>query len=245
MEKQTTGEKIRLDKMLGNLGIGTRKEIKALVRTGVVTVNGQIVKDSSVHVLVPQDLVEIEGTPLNYRKFVYLMLHKPPGVVSATHDNRDETVVDLLDEEYWPFEVFPVGRLDKDTEGLLLLTNDGQLAHNLLSPKKHVMKTYYAKINGEVTSKDIAAFAGGVVLEDGYKTLPAQLEILESGPVSEVKVSIQEGKFHQIKRMFLAVHKEVTYLKRLTMGTLELDPNLALGAYRELTETELNALRQG
>lgn len=243
MEKKITGEKIRLDKMLGNLGIGTRKEIKALVRTGVVTVNGEIVKDSSSHVMVPQDVVEIEGTSLNYRKFVYLMMHKPAGVVSATRDNRDETVVDLLDEEYWPFEVFPVGRLDKDTEGLLLLTNDGQLAHNLLSPKKHVMKTYYAKINGEVTQKDVTAFGAGVVLEDGYKTLPAQLEILASGSVSEVKISIQEGKFHQIKRMFIAVDKEVTYLKRLTMGTLELDPTLPLGEYRELTEEELTRLQ--
>lgn len=235
-------EKIRLDKMLGNLGIGTRKEIKAMVRKGMVTVNGELVKDSSVHVMVPEDAVEVEGTPVNYRKFVYIMMNKPPGVISATYDKHDETVVDLLDEEYLPFEVFPVGRLDKDTEGLLLLTNDGQLAHNLLAPRKHVTKTYFAKILGQVTQEDVTAFEAGVLLDDGYKTLPAELHILSSRPVSEVEVSIREGKFHQIKRMFVAVGKEVIYLKRLSMGSLQLDPDLELGEYRELTEDELAAL---
>ena len=171
------------------------------------------------------------------------MMHKPQGVISATEDNRDQTVVDLLDEEYLPFSVFPVGRLDKDTEGLLLLTNDGKLAHNLLSPKKNVPKTYYAKVLGTVTKSDIESFKEGVFIEEDYKTLPAELNILKSDEISEIELTIYEGKFHQVKRMFEAVDKTVVYLKRLSMGTLNLDPSLPLGEYRELTEEELESLQ--
>ena len=171
-------------------------------------------------------------------------MNKPPGVISATEDKHDQTVIDLLDPFAQHFEPFPVGRLDKDTEGLLLITNDGTLTHNLLSPKKHVPKWYYAKIDGVVTEEDIAAFKLGVTLEDGYHTKPGELIILQSGEQSEIELMIQEGKFHQVKRMFEAVGKKVTYLKRLSMGSLKLDPELELGDYRQLTKEELEGLMQ-
>ena len=169
-------------------------------------------------------------------------MHKPQGIISATEDKFDRTVIDLLDPLDQHFEPFPVGRLDKDTEGLLLITNDGQLAHNLLSPKKHVPKWYYAKIDGVVTEADIEAFKQGVTLDDGYHTKPGELKILASGEQSEIELMIQEGKFHQVKRMFEAVGKKVTYLKRLSMGSLTLDPELPIGEYRALTEEELQGL---
>lgn len=171
------------------------------------------------------------------------MMNKPPGVISATEDLRDETVIDLLEPLHQHFQPFPVGRLDKDTEGLLLLTNDGVLAHNLLSPKKHVPKVYYAQIEGVVTEEDAEKFANGVELDDGYVTKPGKLVILKSAQQSEIELTIQEGKFHQVKRMFEAVGKRVTYLKRISMGSLTLDENLALGEYRELTTEELNGLQ--
>ncbi|MGM0524085.1 MAG: 16S rRNA pseudouridine(516) synthase, partial [Bacillota bacterium] len=177
-------------------------------------------------------------------EFVYFMLNKPPGVVSATEDMRDETVIDLLELADQVRSPFPVGRLDKDTEGLLLLTNDGKLAHQLLSPKKDVGKRYYATVSGNVTEADITTFKQGVILDDGYQTKPADLIILESDETSEIELVISEGKFHQVKRMFEAVGKQVVYLKRLKMGELELDPSLELGEYRELTEEELAYLRE-
>lgn len=235
---------MRLDKLLANSGFGTRKEVKKLLKTGVVKVDGKVVKDAKVHVEPEEQEVTVLDDVVEYREFIYLMMHKPPGFLSATEDHRQETVVDILQEEDKIFEPFPVGRLDKDTEGFLLLTNDGQLAHQLLSPKKHVPKTYYAKIDGEVTEADIAAFREGVTLDDGYETLPAELKILSAGPQSEIEVTIVEGKFHQVKRMFQAVGKTVTYLKRLSMGPLELDPDLELGEYRELTDEELELLKE-
>ncbi|WP_404444647.1 rRNA pseudouridine synthase [Sutcliffiella horikoshii] len=235
---------MRLDKMLANSGFGTRKEVKKLLKTGVVKVDGNVVKDAKQHVDVEVQEVTVHDDIVEYREFIYLMMHKPPGLLSATEDHRQETVVDILQEEDKIFEPFPVGRLDKDTEGLLLLTNDGQLAHQLLSPKKHVPKTYYAKIDGEVTEDDVKAFQQGVTLDDGYETLPAELKILETGPESQIEITIVEGKFHQVKRMFQAVGKTVTYLKRLSMGELKLDEELELGEYRELTEEELELLQQ-
>lgn len=171
------------------------------------------------------------------------MLNKPKGVITATEDRRLRTVLDLIDEEYLRFIPSPVGRLDKDTEGLLLLTNDGMLNHNLTSPRKHVDKEYYAEILGKVGIKDIEAFNEGVVLDDGYKTMPAELKILEAAPVSKVIVKIKEGKFHQVKRMFEAVDKKVIYLKRLSMGNLKLDEGLRPGEYRELTNQEVEDLK--
>lgn len=238
----------RLDKILAHVGIGTRSELKRLAKEGAIYVNGVKVKDSGMQVNPSADHITVNGEVVSYREFVYLMMNKPQGVVSATEDNRDRTVVELLDEAYAPFEVFPVGRLDKDTEGFLLLTNDGKLAHNLLSPRKHVPKTYFAKVEWEVTEADREAFAQGVTLDDGYETLPGILKILTTGSElqgipSEIELTIMEGKFHQVKRMFQAVGKQVVFLKRMSMGPLLLDPALALGEVRELREEELLALR--
>lgn len=234
--------KIRLDKMIANMGLGTRKEIKQLIKKNQVTINGEAIKDSSIQIDPEIDEVFVLGERLEYKEYFYIMLNKPQGVVSATEDRKDTTVIELLEEKFQRLELFPVGRLDKDTEGLLLLTNDGQLAHRLLSPKKHVTKTYYAKIDGQVTEEDTNAFSEGIILDDGYRTLPAKLEILKTQSTSEVLVTIYEGKFHQVKRMFEAVGKKVIYLKRLSMGELILDEELALGDYRELTQEELNLL---
>jgi len=233
----------RLDKILSNLGYGTRKEIKQLVRDGAVKVDGKEVNDSGLHVDPNQSVIEINGEVLNYREFIYVMMNKPAGVISATYDSRLKTVVDILPDEFRHFDLFPAGRLDIDTEGLLLMTNDGQLAHELLSPKKHVPKKYYALIAGNVTEEDKRKFSEGVVLDDGYKTLPADMTILRSGERSEVELVICEGKFHQVKRMFEAVGKKVKYLRRIEMGGLKLDESLEPGECRELTEEELRLLK--
>lgn len=234
---------MRLDKLLANMGYGSRKEVKQLLKDKAVRVDGVIVKDSALKVEPDKQVVEVYGERVEYVEFIYLMMNKPPGVISTTEDKYDQTVIDLLDPLAQHFEPFPVGRLDKDTEGLLLITNDGQLAHNLLSPKKHVPKTYYADIEGVVTEKDVEAMRSGVTLDDGYETKPGELVILESGPMSKIELTIQEGKFHQVKRMFEAVGKKVVYLKRLSMGSLQLDEELELGDYRELTAEELVALK--
>ena len=236
-------EQQRLDKILVNSGFGSRREIKLLVRSGKVIVNDSVIKDSSVHIDPNNDNSVVCGQKIHYREFIYLMMNKPDGVVSATEDNKFQTVVDLVPEEYAHFNVFPVGRLDRDTEGLLILTNDGQLAHDLLSPKKHVPKTYYADIQGEVNEMDIKAFREGVVLDDGYQTLPAHLVVLESGEQSKIELTIVEGKFHQVKRMFESVGKKVVYLKRIKMGQVSLDNELELGECRELTGEELEELK--
>lgn len=233
---------MRIDKMLSNLGYGSRKEVKLLLKNGVVQLNGNIVKDAKQHVNPEEDIVVINGEPVEYKEFIYLMMNKPPGVISATEDSQHETVIDILEMEDVVFSPFPVGRLDKDTAGLLLLTNDGQLSHRLLSPKKHVPKTYFAVIDREVTEGDIVSFKEGVMLDDGYETKPAHLKIIKSGLPSEIELTITEGKFHQVKRMFEAVGKNVIYLKRLSMGPLLLDESLQLGEYRELTDEELQLL---
>ena len=234
----------RLDKVLSNLGYGSRKEIKEVLKQGKVEVDGKLAKDSAMKVDPEKSIIKVEGEEINYREYIYIMLNKPQGVVSATFDNHDETVIDLLDYEYAVFKPFPVGRLDKDTEGLLIITNDGELNHRLTSPKWHVDKVYYAEIDKMVDEKDIIAFEKGITLDDGYKCLPAKLEIIsasENG--SEIYVTIQEGKFHQVKRMFESVDKSVVYLRRISMGSLNLDEDLEEGQYRELTEEELNSLK--
>nr|WP_096156860.1 MULTISPECIES: pseudouridine synthase [Bacillus] len=232
-----------MDKLLANSGYGTRKEVKKLLKSGVVKVDGKVEKDAKKHVEPDTQNVEVHGEIVEYKEFIYLMMNKPPGILSATEDRSQQTVVDILEEKDQLFSPFPVGRLDKDTEGLLLLTNDGQLSHSLLSPKKHVPKTYYAVILGEVTNEDIIAFKNGVTLDDGYLTMPADLTILSSGNQSEIELVIKEGKFHQVKRMFESVGKKVTYLKRIQMGDLPLDETLELGEYRELTDEEVEVLR--
>ncbi|WP_155592701.1 pseudouridine synthase [Lysinibacillus cavernae] len=234
---------MRLDKLLANMGYGSRKEVKQLLKQKAVTIDGAYVKDAALHVDPEKQIVSVFGERVVYSEFVYFMMNKPPGVISATEDVRDETVIDLLAPLHQHFQPFPVGRLDKDTEGLLLLTNDGVLAHNLLSPKKHVPKVYFAQIEGVVTEEDVEKFAHGVELDDGYVTKPGKLVILQSAQQSEIELTIQEGKFHQVKRMFESVGKRVTYLKRLSMGNLKLDNNLALGEYRELTKEELESLQ--
>lgn len=235
----------RLDKIIANLGFGSRKEVKIFARKGLIKVDGEIVKDSGTLVDPEKSKIEINGEEVIYRKFIYLMMNKPDGVISATFDNRDQTVIDLLEIDHQVFEPFPVGRLDKDTVGLLLLTNDGDLNHRLISPKWKVDKVYYAKIDKKVTDKDIVAFKNGVTLDDGYTCKEAKLEIINaSDEGSEVMITIQEGKYHQVKRMFEAVGKSVVYLKRTEFGGLPLDESLEEGEYRELTEEEIKHLKK-
>jgi len=238
------GQKLRIDKIISNLGYGTRKEVKELIKDGGVEIDSIITSNPGQLIDPDASNIKVNGKLINFREFIYLMLNKPQGVISATEDKREKTVIDLLSDDLKVFEPAPVGRLDKDTEGLLLLTNDGQLAHKLISPKNHVPKKYYAHIRGIVADSDIKAFETGITLDDGYKTMPGHLTLLKQGDISEVEVIIYEGKYHQIKRMFKAKDKEVIYLKRLSMGNLALDEQLELGEYRELTDEELKLLLQ-
>lgn len=233
---------MRLDKLLANSGYGSRKDVKQLIKNKLVKVNETIVKKAEMQINPETDQITCKGEIVQYEQFKYLMLYKPKGVISATVDEEHRTVIDLLDKKDQIADLFPVGRLDKDTVGLLLLTNDGKLAHNLLSPKKHVDKKYFAKVKGIVTEMDRHTFAKGVNIGD-YITKPASLNILSSADISEVEVIISEGKFHQVKRMFEAVDKKVIYLKRLAMGPLVLDEKLPIGKYRELSIEELQLLK--
>lgn len=236
---------MRLDKYLAEMGVGTRQEVKKQIRQGKAAVNGTVVKAADTKIDETSDEVTICGRNISYVSYEYYMLNKPAGVVSATEDRRDTTVIDLIKEKKRK-DLFPVGRLDKDTEGLLLITNDGDLAHRLLAPKKHVDKVYYAKIDGMVTEEDVKRFAEGIDIgaEEEEMTRPAKLDIMKIAEESEIRLTIHEGKFHQVKRMFLAVGKEVTYLKRERMGTLCLDENLKPGEYRLLTEEEIENVRK-
>ena len=235
------GELLRLDKYLADAGVGTRSQVKQMIRKGQIAINGETVKKPDQKVDGEKDKIEVMGKEIRYQKYRYLLLHKPSGYVSATEDKKEQTVLSLLPEELRK-DLFPVGRLDKDTEGLLLLTNDGALAHRLLSPKKHVDKTYYARVQGRVTDEDQAAFLQGVDIGDEKDTMPAQLEILEAAEESRILLTIQEGRFHQVKRMVEARGKKVVYLKRISMGPLALEEGLKPGNYRELTEEEQEAL---
>ena len=230
--------KMRLDKLLSHLNCGSRKEVQSFIRAGRVAVNGTAERDPAAKVDPDADRVSLDGREQTYRAQRYYMLNKPAGVITASRDERHGTVLELFPESLRR-GLFAVGRLDKDTEGLLLLTNDGQLAHRLLSPKSHVDKVYYARVGGALEPGDIAAFAAGMTLGDGLECLPAGLEILSP---TEALVTLREGKFHQVKRMLAARGKPVLYLKRLSMGRLRLDPALAPGAWRMLTEEERSAL---
>lgn len=234
-------EKMRLDKYLANGGAGSRTDVKNAVRKGRVTVNGETVRQPDRKIVIPGDVVCLDQKPILYDTYEYYLLYKPAGCVSATRDTIHKTVLDYVPSGRRS-ELFPAGRLDKDTEGLLLITNDGELAHRLLSPAHHVDKTYYARIKGHVTEGDIVKFRVGMDIGEEKPTLPAKLTILSAGDISEIEVTIQEGKFHQVKRMFQAVGKEVLYLKRLSMGTLTLDPSMKPGDCRRLTEEELRNL---
>ena len=235
---------LRLDKYLADMGKGTRKEIKKKIQKGLVLVDGKVVKEPERKVDPDVQEVSLEGKVITYAAFSYLLLNKPAGVVSATRDSKEKTVLDLIKGEKRK-DLFPVGRLDKDTVGLLLLTNDGELAHRLLSPAKHVDKVYFARVKGLVDERDVELFAKGVDIGDDKLCLPAELKIKklekETGE-SEVEICIKEGRFHQVKRMFQAVGKEVLFLQRLQMGTLCLDETLKPGEYRELTEEEKEKL---
>lgn len=228
----------RLDKRLAATGRWSRKEVKQLVRQGRVQVDGETAREPECKCGEGAD-IRVDGQPVG-GGMTYLMLHKPGGILSATEDKRQTTVLDLLPEHYRRQGLFPVGRLDKDTEGLLLLTNDGELAHRLLAPKSHVDKVYLAHVEGRPDEEDVDAFAQGMVLENGLECMPAGLELLGEG---RCLVTLREGKFHQVKRMLAARGKPVTYLKRLSMGPLTLDEELTSGAWRELTGEELTALR--
>lgn len=237
-------KKTRLDKFLCDSLNITRKEAKEAVKKGKVTINGEVVKKPECKLDAHDDQVEFEHQPVIFEQFHYLMLHKPQGVVSATKDNHDKTVINLIHEDFKD-KLFPVGRLDKDTEGLLLLTDDGMLAHELLSPKKHVDKVYFAKVAGRFTEEEIKRFREGLDIGNGEKAKEAFLEILKAGEdQSEVLITITEGKFHQVKRMAKAVGSEVLYLKRLSMGPLKLDEELEIGTYRRLSEEELHKLKE-
>lgn len=235
--------KMRLDKFAAKCGLGSRAQVRALIRSGQVLVDGLPVKDGGLNLDPLAAKVTVDGKELIYKEYHYLMLNKPAGVISATRDGLHATVLELLPQGYRHLKLFPVGRLDRDTQGLLLLTDDGQLAHNLLAPKKQVPKTYQALIQGCVGREDIEAFARGIALSD-FTTLPAKLTVLAAADQSQVEVTICEGKFHQVKRMFHALGKEVLALKRIAMGPLTLDAGLAPGEARELTQEELDRLRE-
>lgn len=235
---------MRLDKFLVENGLGSRSQVKELLKKGLVLVNGRAEKSPKTQIDETADEIVVSGQKLTYEKFVYYLLNKPKGYISATEDERHKTVLDLLDKPARQKEVFPVGRLDIDTHGLLLLTNNGKLAHAMLSPKKHVDKIYRAQVAGLMNQSDVERFARGIELKD-FTCQPAQLKILEvdeGNETSLVEISLAEGKFHQVKRMVAACGKEVTDLQRITMGPLQLDPELALGEWRRLTEEELKSL---
>ncbi len=233
---------MRLDKYLADMGIGTRSEVKQQIHKGQVCVNGALPTGPNQHVQPGADEILYQGKPVSYQEYEYIMLNKPQGCVSAVTDPQHQTVLDLIEKKNRK-DLFPVGRLDRDTEGLLLITNDGRLCHNLLAPGKHVPKTYFARVSGNVTAEDITLFARGMDIGEERDTLPAKLQLLsDDGTYSEITLTITEGKFHQVKRMFQAVGKEVLYLKRISMGSLKLDDSLRPGEYRQLTEEEIQLL---
>jgi len=233
----------RLDKVIASTGKWSRREVKNLVRQGRVLVNGMPARSSEDKVEPEEAEIIVNGEQLTYREYTWVMLNKPAGYLSATEDGRGETVLDLLPQELQKQGLFPVGRLDKDTEGLLLLTNEGGLAHDLLSPRHHVDKVYYARVAGELTENDCKMFESGMTLGDGLVCQPAELKILKVAEESEAHVTLREGKFHQVKRMLAYLGKPVLYLERVRMGPLELDLSLSRGEYRFLTEKEVEQLR--
>ena len=247
---------MRLDRFLANSGVGTRKEVKDILKKRKIKVNDVIMLDGSVHVNENEDIVKYNDEVINYRPFVYIMMNKPDGVISATEDKKHKTVIDLLGNNYRTYSLFPVGRLDIDTEGLLILTNDGILTHNLLAPNKHVDKKYYVELRDPVTEEAAKKLELGIDLEGDFVTKNAKVEVIENSeePInkktgernpSKAYITISEGKYHQVKRMFKAVNNKVEYLKRIQMGNLVLDENLKIGEYRELTEKELEILKNG
>ena len=232
----------RIDKILTSQGIGSRRDVHALLRQGRVMVGDAVVRAADFKADAAAQVICVDGAPLRYRRFMYIMMNKPPGVISATDDPRQRTVLDLLPQPLRRRGLFPVGRLDKDTEGLLLLTDDGDYAHRVLSPRKGIDKLYEATVDGPIGEAEIAAFGAGLTLGDGTPCLPAGLQVLQPGDAPRVLVCIREGKFHQVKRMFRAVGRTVLTLRRIQIGALPLDPKLEPGEFRELTDAERDSV---
>ncbi len=233
---------IRLDKFLANMGVGTRKEVKKLISCGKVSINGAIIKDSGLLINESIDEVAVEERIVSFKPFVYIMMNKPAGVLSASEDSKGALcATDLLSSEYRHYNVSPAGRLDKDSEGFLLLTNDGEYIHNVITPNKHVNKKYYCILEKTINDEDIKAFEEGISFMDGTICMPAKLERIENDDMAAF-VTIQEGKFHQVKKMFLARENKVLYLKRVQIGSVSLDEALEAGMYREMTEEEKESI---
>ena len=228
----------RLDKVLASQGIGSRKEMRDLIRSGAVCINGKAVKKPEIKVDLDSDQITVNGQALSYREHIYIMMNKPSGVVSATEDKMDKTVIDILPEEYRRKGLFPAGRLDKDTEGLLIITDDGDFAHKMLSPKKHIEKKYVARLDKEMTEETIERFKSGIIFADGTKCMPASLEIMPNSDNKVGIVTICEGKFHQVKKMFISCGINVVHLQRISIGSLCLDGNLPIGSSKLLTKLD-------
>ncbi|MCL2397277.1 MAG: rRNA pseudouridine synthase [Defluviitaleaceae bacterium] len=228
---------MRIDKLISQWGFGSRKEVKTILKQGAVTVDGHVVTRPETRIDPEVSVIYVGDELIEYEKYVYIMMNKPDGVISATYDEEDNTVIDLLEDKYQWMSLFPVGRLDKDTTGLIILTNDGGFAHRALSPKKHVEKVYVAQLDKEIGEKEIGVFAAGVMLDDGYRCMSAVLEGLTD---NYAKITIKEGKFHQVKRMFAAVGIDVLALKRIAFAGIDLDEGMATGEYRRLNENEMN-----
>ena len=227
---------MRLDKLLSDMGIASRKELKQIIKSGRVRINGVAAAAPEVKIDPETDIISLDGEELSYSRYHYYIMDKPAGVVTATDDKKQKTVLDLVSPEMKRMEIFPVGRLDKDTSGLLLLTDDGDFAHRVISPKSEVQKLYYAKVDASPAESDVIAFKNGIVLKDGLECLPAGLEILSE---NECLVTVMEGKYHQVKRMLASRGKPVTELRRLSIGRVKLDDTLGPGGYRELSSEEL------
>jgi len=246
--KSESGGRMRLDKLLATLGEGTRTQVRDMIRAGRVTVDGVAVRDAGLQVDAEASLVAVGGRVLSYKRVRHVMMNKPQGTLTAARDKKQPTVMDLLPPMYAAMDCMPAGRLDKDTEGLLVITSDGQLAHRIISPRHDVGKVYLARVNGPLTESDVTAFAQGLHISDGdgeFDARPARLEILAASPLeSEARVRVTEGKYHQVKRMFASRGVQVVYLKRLQIGALKLDPALAPGQWREMTEDEVALLEQ-
>ena len=233
---------MRIDKFLSNMGVATRTESSKAARGGLILLNGVAIKKADVHIDPEKDVIVYCGRKIEYRKYTYILMNKPDGVVSATEDGRDKTVIDLLPEELQRLNLFPCGRLDKHTLGLVMLTDDGDLAHRLLSPKHHVKKKYYFESKFPLTDEEISYLQKGATLEDGYVTKPSEIELFEDKKSGHI--TLVEGKYHQIKRMLESVNNKITYLERITFGSLVLDENLARGEWRFLTENEIKELEE-
>lgn len=237
---------MRIDKFLSNCGIGSRNDVKKYLKQKKVCIDGNIETKSDIKIDTDKNQIFFNGKKIEYKKYTYIMMNKPKEVISSTFDKNEKTIIDLLDEKYKSLNLFPVGRLDKDTTGLIILTNDGNFAHNTLSPKKHVDKTYYAEVEGkEITYDEIEKFKEGIIIDGGYKCKSSKLEILNTEQyISKIIIEISEGKYHQIKRMFESIERKVISLKRIKFGEMNIDNNLHEGQYREFTENEIKLMKK-